>query len=282
MHPPPRIPGYCLLQRLGGGPITSVHEARDIATGEPCAVKVLNPDFGDQAMAASLLRREARAGLVLRHPHLVRITHAHVLQEPLFLVMGLLPGESVRRRLQRDYTLPAPDALWVTRQAAEALTAMHTAGYLHGDIKPDNIRLIDDGTAVLTDLGFVHRPGENASFMRDGYLLGTANYLAPEQCDEWPAEEPASDVFSLGVTLFEMLTGRLPYPPGSLRQTIRRHRCDPPADIRNVGHGVPAALASLVDAMLAREPEDRPAAPEVVRRLVGLEIAAMGARRLAG
>lgn len=278
MHPPPRIPGYCLLQRLGGGPLTSVYEARDLESGLPCAVKVLRPDFDDHRMAAKLLQREARAGLMLRHPHLVRITHAHVLAEPYFLIMELLPGEPVRRRLQRDYQLPVADALWITRQAAEALAAMHKAGFLHGDVKPDNLRLVANGTVVLTDLGFAHRPGENAAFTRDGYLLGTANYLAPEQCDEWPAEDYASDLFSLGASLFELLTGRLPYPPGDLRQTIRRHRCDPPADIRKMGRALPEGLEGLVDELLAREPEDRPGAAEVVRRLVALEIATMGQR----
>src|SRR5205085_12627970 len=143
--------------------------------------------------------------------------------------------------------LPLREALWITRQTAEALAALHQAGFLHGDVKPDNLRLIDDGTAVLTDLGFAHRPGENAAFLRAGYVLGTANYLAPELCDELPGEELSSDLFALGVMLFEMLTGRLPYPPGSLRQTFRRHRCDPPADIRELTDPLPEPLARLVD-----------------------------------
>ena len=119
MHPPPRIPGYHLLQRLGGGPLTTVYEARDEEDGAPCAVKVLRGDWADQATAVKLLQREARAGLAVRHPHLVRITNAHVLQEPHFLVMELLRGESLRRRLQREYCLAVPDVLWVLRQAAE-------------------------------------------------------------------------------------------------------------------------------------------------------------------
>jgi serine/threonine protein kinase len=193
--------------------------------------------------------------------------------------MDLLPGESLRRRLQRDYCLSVADALWVLRQAAEALAALHQAGFLHGDIKPDNLRLIGDGTAVLTDLGFAHRPGENAAFLRAGYVLGTANYLAPELCDEQPSEDYPSDLFSLGVTLFEVLTGRLPYPPGSLRQTLRRHRCDPPADVARHARGpLPPALVRLVEQLLARRPKDRPRAPEVVQRLVSLEIAALRLR----
>jgi serine/threonine protein kinase len=278
MQPPPLIPGYQLLARLGGGPMTAVYEAREARQQTPCAVKVLRDDWDDQATAAKLLQREARAGLSVRHPHLVRVTEAHVLQPPFFLVMELLPGESLRRRLRRDYRLPLADALWLARQTAEALAALHQAGFLHGDVKPDNLRLTDDGTAVLIDLGFTHRPGENAAFLREGYVLGTANYLAPELCDPLPAEEFASDLFSLGVTLFEALTGRLPYPPGSLRQTFRRHRCDPPADIRLGAGTLPAALVALVERLLAHRPEERPSAAVVVQQLVKLEIAALKRR----
>jgi serine/threonine protein kinase len=192
--------------------------------------------------------------------------------------MDLLPGESVRRRLQRNYRLPVSEAIWITRQIAQALGALHHANFLHSDIKPDNLRIIDDGVAILTDLGLAHRPGENAAFLRDGYVLGTANYLAPELCDDLPCEELSSDIFSLGVTLFEMLTGQLPYPPGSLRQTFRRHRCDPPADIRQHNSSLPSPLIQLIERMLAQEPEDRPRTSNVVQQLVKLEIATLGAR----
>jgi serine/threonine protein kinase len=279
MQPIPRVPGYHLLGRLGGGPMTTVYEARAAEDGAPCAVKVVRPDWDDQETAIKLLQREARAGLSVRHPHLVHITHAEVLHEPYFLVMDLLTGEPLRRRLRRDYRLPVADAVWIARQTADALTALHQAGFLHGDIKPDNLRLTDDGTAVLIDLGFAHRPGENASFLRAGYVLGTANYLAPELCDELPAEGLPSDVFSLGVTLFEMLTGRLPYPPGSLRQTFRRHRCDPPADVRQGAGPMPSALVALVERMLAHRPDDRPRAGVVVQKLIEVEIAALKGRR---
>ncbi|MFQ3591628.1 MAG: serine/threonine-protein kinase [Gemmataceae bacterium] len=271
----PRIPGYCLLQRLGGGPITTVYEARDDETGEPCAIKILRDDLEDRSTAIKLFQREARAGLLLRHPHLVQITAASVLQEPFFLVMDWCPGETLRARLRREFRLPIAEAIWITRQTAEALAAMHTAGFLHGDVKPDNIRVVAGGNVVLTDLGFAHRLGENAAFLRDGYLLGTPNYLAPEQCDEWPMEEYATDLFSLGVTLFEMLTGTLPYPVGSLRDTIRRLRRDQPSDIRDLRNDLPPALSTLVGQLLEREPEDRPTARAVVQRLVRLEISSL-------
>jgi serine/threonine protein kinase len=189
--------------------------------------------------------------------------------------MDLLPGESLRRRLRRDFRLAIPDAVWITRQTAEALSALHRAGFIHGDVKPDNLRLVDLGNVTLIDLGFAHRPGENAGFLRAGYVLGTANYLPPELCDAEPTEDYRCDLFSLGVTLFELLTGRLPYPPGSLSQTFRRHRCDPPADIRRHAAGLPPALATLVERLLAHKPEDRPRAAAVVQQLIKLEIATL-------
>jgi serine/threonine protein kinase len=296
----PRIPGYHLLGYLGGGPMTAVYEARAAGSGAPCAIKVVRAEWEDRVTAVKLLQREARAGMAARHPHLVCVLDAHVLHAPHYLVMELLPGETLRRRLRREYRLPLAEALWVARQTAEALAALHQAGFLHGDVKPDNLRLVEDGRAVLIDLGFAHRPGENAAFLRAGYVLGTADYLAPEQCDPMPAEDYSSDLFSLGVTLFELLTGRLPYPPGSLRQTFRRHRCDPPASLRCAALGppslrcatlgpvsvpqgaagpLPPALVGLVERLLAREPEERPRAPAVVQQLIRLEIAALRSPR---
>jgi len=276
----PRIPGYELLQHLGGGPMTAVYSARALHNDMPYAVKVLRDDWDDPETGIKLLQREARVGLSVHHPHLVRVTHAHVTAPPYFLVMDLLPGESLRRRLRRDFRLPISEAVWIARQISEALAALHAAGFLHGDIKPDNVRLIDDGTAVLIDLGFAHRPGENAAFLRSGYVLGTANYLAPEQCDPLPTEDFQSDLFSLGTMLFEMLTGRLPYPPGSLRQTFRRHRCDPPADIRRSVANVPSGLAALLSRLLAHRAEDRPRAAAVVQQLIELELATLTRRRV--
>jgi serine/threonine protein kinase len=281
MQPIPQIPGYDVLAPLGGGPMTVVFGARDQATDRPCAVKTVRPAWEDQTTAVKLLQREARAGLSARHPHLVRITNAHVTSPPYFLVMELVPGESLRARLRRDYRLDLAEALWITRQTAEALAALHRAGFLHGDVKPDNIRLNGDGAAVLIDLGFAHRPGENARFLRDGYVLGTADYLAPELCAPEPSEDWSSDVFSLGVTLFEALTGRLPYPPGSLSQTFRRHRCDPPADVRSSIRDLPAGVGALVERLLAHKPGERPRAATVVQQLVRMEIAVLGWRRSA-
>lgn len=276
-----KIPGYELLGRLGGGPLTQVFAARDCSMDGACAVKVVREEWQDQPTAIKLIQREARAGLAVRHPHVVRLLHTHVTCAPYFLVLELLPGESLRHRLLREYCLDLTTALWIVRQTAEALTALHRAGFVHGDVKPDNIHLVDDGTAKLIDLGFAHRPGENAAFLRQGYLLGTVDYLAPELCTFDADHDASGDVFGLGVTFFEALAGRLPYPAGSTRQTLQRHRCDPPADIRRYAKSLPIALVALLERLLAHDPRQRPRAAAVVQQLVALEIATLGRRRAA-
>jgi len=281
MHNVPRIPGYELFRPLGGGSYACVYSARDSSNDHACAVKLLRQEHENRPDGIKLLQREARVGLSVRHPHLVRFLDAHVTRPPYFLVMELLPGESLRARLRRDYRLDFATCLWVARQTAEALAALHRACFAHGDLKPDNIRLVDDGTAKLLDLGFAHRPGENASALRRGVVMGTANYLAPELCAFDASADESSDLFSLGVTLFEMVAGRLPYPPGSTNQTLYRHRCDPPADIRLYTDSLPPAFVTLIERLLAHRPAERPRARMVVQQLITLEIASFRARRSA-
>lgn len=277
----PKIPGYELLTCLGGGVITTVYSARCHETDTQCAVKVLRPDWEDQPVAIKLLQREARAGLNTTHPHLVRILDTHVMKPPYFLVMEYLHGESLRRRLRRDYRLDTANALWITRQVAEALAALHRKNFIHGDIKPENVRLVDVGKAILLDLGFTHRPGENASLMEKGYVLGTVNYLAPELCGQTPHDDPRADVFSMGVMLFEMLTGQLPYPTGAPLETMHAHLTQDPLLLTDLEPETSAALTELVDRMMAREPSDRPRADRLVHELICYEIESLRYRRAA-
>jgi serine/threonine protein kinase len=281
MQPIPEVPGYQLFKRLGGGPLTSVYSARDCVSETPCAVKVIREDWEDRTTAVKLLQREARAGLSVHHRHLVRVIDAHVTRDPYYLVMELLPGESLRRRLKREQRLDVRTSLWITRQMAEALLALHQAGFVHGDVKPDNIRLVDDGTATLIDLGFAHRPGENAHFFDKGYILGTVNYLSPELCDPSPSEDTSTDLFSLGMTVFEMLAGKLPYPTGTLEGVFFSRCNQAPEDICSLVDGLPSGLVSLLTRLLARHPADRPKAGAVVQQMLLLEMESGRRRRSA-
>jgi serine/threonine protein kinase len=280
MSLPPAIPGYELLQPLGGGPLTSVVAARRLADDARCALKLPREQWPEHADAVRLLRREARVLRAVRHPHLVRLLDGHVTGSPYFLVLELLNGESLRDRLQRDYAVDLRNAVWIARQTAEALAAVHRAGYVHADIKPDNIQLVDPGTTVLMDLGFAHRPGETLALAGEDLVLGTANYLAPELCGDVPDDGPAADWFSFGVLLFEMLTGTLPYPSGSLAETLAHRRQSEPAErVGDVAGDWPARLTALVEGLLARTPATRPRSALIVHELIALEIAALGLRR---
>jgi serine/threonine protein kinase len=267
-----QLPGYELVEALGGGPITAVYAARELADGSACAIKLIRPEWEDQPVAIKLLQREARAGLAVRHPHLVRLLDVHVTRPPYFLVMELLAGESLRRRLEREHRLKLPAVVWILRQTTAALAAIHRAGFVHGDIKPDNVHLVDGGTAKLIDLGFAHRPGENAAFREQGYLLGTADYLAPELCATDAEVDERADLFSLGVMFFEMLAGQLPYASGNARQTLKHHRDDPPADIRRHTEALPTVFVKLLDRLLAHYPHERPRAAAVAQQLGALEL----------
>jgi len=158
---------------------------------------------------------------------------------------------------------------------------LHFEGFLHGDVKPENIRLVEEGRAVLLDLGFAHRLGENATLFDEGYILGTVDYLAPELCGPQPTEEQRSDIFSLGVTLFEMLAGTLPYAKRSVTEALRERPGEETADLRAYRPDLPESLAQLVDRLLAPHPQLRPRSLGVVQQLINLEIVALRRRRAA-
>jgi serine/threonine protein kinase len=265
---PPRLPGYVLGSRLGGGPTCDVYSAADDRGLFEWAVKVLRDDAARDFTNVQLLRREARAGLAVRHPHLVRVVRAVTDGEPpLHVVMRRVSGRSLRAVLKSTEWLGFRLAGSVARQVAGALAALHAAGYVHGDVKPENIHLGPDRTATLLDLGFARRPGEDAGLLGSGFVLGTANYVAPELCDRPETDSPAADVFSLGVTLFELLTGELPYPDGGVEETMVRHRDVQAESLRQWRGAWPDGLAGLADRMLSRHPDERPTAARVGREL---------------
>jgi serine/threonine-protein kinase len=274
---------YDLEQELGGGPLTRVFAARHREGDFRCAVKVLRDEWADDPFAQQLLRREAQAGLAVRHKHLVKLLDANFAAAPHFIVMEMLGGESLRARLRREYRLDPKVCFWIARQIAEAIAALHKIGFVHADIKPDNIRLVKPGHATLIDLGFAHKAGELHGLVHDGYLFGTPAYLAPELCDGQTDHSFASDWFSLGLTLLEMLTGDSPcnQSTGPLELLGQRRQCDYAPAIRKAMVRWPERLTWLLEQLLQRQPGERPSDALVVRELIALEIAEMSVRRAA-
>ena len=265
---PPRLPGYVLGPRLGGGPTCDVYSAANGDGRFAWAVKILRDDAARDPTNLQLLRREAKTGLAIRHAHLVRVVRSGTDDDgPFHIVMERVAGKPVRAFQRTKGWLSAELTASIGRQVALALGALHSAGYVHCDVKPENIHLGPGRVATLLDLGFAHRPGEDTGVVEAGYVLGTANYVAPELCADPETDGPAADVFSLGVTLFELLTGALPYPDGNVEETMLRHRDVDPESLRGWRGRWPNGLANLVDRMLARDPDDRPAAEQVAKSL---------------
>jgi serine/threonine protein kinase len=269
---PPKLPGYRLTRYLGGGPLFVVWEGRPAEEPIPLAFKFIRADADDRHVARILLAREALAGLLVRHRRLVRVVRQHLDADPPFIALEYVPGENLRDRMKRTGRLDVRSAVWVARQAAEGLAALHAVGFIHADVKPGNVLVDSTGTARLIDLGFAHRPGENVELLKEGFIMGTANYIAPELCRKPQIDTPAADVFSLGVSLFECLTGRLPYPAATSEEALRKRRRAKPIDIAAVPGDWPDRVVELVRAMMAPNPRSRPLAARVVRDLVQIEI----------
>jgi len=275
---PPLLPGYEMLRPLGGGKSFLVWEARNDADA-PVAVKVPRASALDRASTLVLLRREVRAGHLVRHPKLVRIIDSRLDDEPFFVVMEFVPGETVKERLHRFGRFSPRRAIWMARQVAEALAAIHAVGLVHADVKPGNVLVRESGEATLIDLGFAHRPGENRKLIEFGFTIGTANYLAPELCILPVREGPAADIFALGAMLFECLTGKVPYPADTVEEAFQQRKRRRPLDLSDYRGNWPPRVVEAVRAMLARVPEERPTATETVRELIEIERELVDARK---
>ncbi len=236
------------------------------------AVKTLRAEWSDNRQAIACLRREAEVSAHVAHPRLVAVLSAQLDQPPYYLVTPRLRGKPLDRRLHAKQRLSLTMSLCVARQVAEALAALAEHGWTHGDVKPANIFLSPEGRATLLDLGFARRADEPRRLRQDT-ILGALAYLAPEAITSTLAPDIRSDIYSLGVTLYEMLAGRPPFVCDEAGELVRLHREGAPPPLRRRLPETPREVAALVHEMLAKEPLRRPQTPtELVRRLVALEI----------
>ncbi len=252
-------------------------------------MKLLAPEYADDSLARSLLRREAHISRQVQHPQLATVLADHSSSEPPHLVLPYLEGLSLREIVRQDGTprralapdgtpqraFPTGTALLFVRQTAEALAALHETGWLHGDVKPENIRVGPAGHVTLIDLGLARQLGSESCSAR--YVLATTlAYAAPESFSEGEWLSGAADIYSLGIVLWELLTGRPPFVADAV-EVVDLHRREAPPDLRSLREDVTDELAEIVRLMLAKEPLRRPEAPRLVRMLVEQEIAALGA-----
>ena len=267
-----------LLQMIGQGEWTHVYRSQPKHGGPRAAdyaVKTLKPQFQEDLLAISLLQREAQVAGQVRHVHLTSVLSHHTHSPPYYLVSPFLLGGSLRTALQTVPRLTVPHALWIARQAAEALQALHARGWRHADIKPENILIGPNGHATVLDLGFAERIQDAA---RGDAIKGSPAYWSPESCCDDLLCGTASDIYSLGVTLYESLTGRRPFVAASAPAMAAAHLDTELPDPRVLVPQLGPRVGRLLRAMLAKSPSDRPTARQLIDRLVDLEIDTLSER----
>jgi formylglycine-generating enzyme required for sulfatase activity len=269
-----RLGGYRLLRVLGRGGMGLVFAAEDVLMRRCVALKVMLPEVAKQPQARERFLREARAAGKLSHDHIIPVYHVGEDNGVPFLVMPLLKGETLEGRLRRERRLPLVEVVRLGREMAEGLAAAHADGLIHRDVKPANVWLeAPNGRVKLLDFGLA-RLATADRLTRSGGILGTPAYLAPEQASG--QAEAGSDVFGLGVVLYEMLAGERPFDGPDLIAIVARILSQEPTPLRQVRPEVPPELAALVRRMLARTPQGRPGAAEVAERLRRMPVGGAG------
>jgi len=263
---------YRVLERLGAGAMGVVFKAENVRLRRPVALKVLA--LGHEGDPRLLLRffAEIRAIAQMQHPNIAAAmdageTHFDDPNHPTlhYLVMEYVPGQDLEEYVQEHGPLPTPKACDVIHQVASALSEAHRHGLIHRDIKPSNIRLTPEGQAKLLDFGLARRFGHRLT--DPGTLLGTIEYIAPEQARDAHEVDIRADLYSLGGTLYWCLTGQSPFPSvGSISHDFVRRLNQPPPSARALRPDVPAELDATVARLLAVEPNDRFQGPQDVMR----------------
>ncbi|TWT97046.1 Serine/threonine-protein kinase PknB [Botrimarina colliarenosi] len=277
-----RLGPWQLLRTLGEGSMTRVYLARPAeAESAPAAyaIKSLRREWWNDPTAIEMQRREAWVGQRVNSPHVVSVLSAGVAAPPHYTVMPMLEGQTAAQLLATGHKPALSAALWIARQAAQGLDAIwQSVGMTHGDVKPANLMVGADGHTTLLDLGFCETP-RDARGWAERPVVGTLRYLAPERVTSATTVDVRSDLYSLGATLYELITGRPPHDGQTPAALIQQHRTERPECLRTVAPGTPKPVASLVHRLLSKDPMRRPATPaEVVNELAPLEIECFGLR----
>jgi len=247
---------YTIIRELGHGGMATVYLADDLRHGRQVALKVLRPELG-AVLGPDRFIREIRVAAALNHPHILPLHDSGEAGGRLFYVMPYVRGGSLRERLAADGQLPLDEALRLVRQVASALDHAHTHGLIHRDIKPENI-LLHEGEAMVTDFGIALAAGnEQERLTQTGLMVGTPEYMSPEQAAGERSLDARSDVYSLGCVLYELLAGEAPHMANSARSVIARRFSEPPPRVRRVRPSVPAAVDEAIALALAVSPEER-------------------------
>jgi TolB-like protein/Flp pilus assembly protein TadD len=248
---------YVIERELGRGGMATVYLARDIRHKRSVALKVLRPELG-ALVGAERFQREIELAAGLQHPHILTVFDSGEAAGQLWFTMPYVEGESLRDRLRRERQLPLDDALHIAVEVARALDYAHRHGVIHRDVKPENILLTPDGDTALADLGIARALGPvEAHLTETGLAVGTAAYMSPEQASGERHLDARSDIYSLGLVLYEMLAGEPPFTGPTAQAILARRFTETPRPLRQIRETVPHAVEHAVATALARSPADR-------------------------
>lgn len=258
---------YTIGEELGGGGMSRVFVADDLALGRKVVIKVLHPELA-AGVNAERFNREVQLAARLQHPHIVPVLTAGEVNGLPYYVMPFVKGDSLHTRIARG-PMPIADVMNVMGDVAKALSFAHSEGVVHRDIKPDNI-LVSAGAATVADFGIAKaisssRREENEALTSVGTSLGTAGYMAPEQVAGDPSLDHRADIYALGCVAYEMLTGSAPFAGKSAQQMLAAHILEQPVPVREKRPDTPPALADLVMRCMAKDPAARPQSGEDLR-----------------
>lgn len=261
---------YQVERELGRGGMAAVYLARDLRHDRLVALKVLHPELAATVGSERFLR-EIRTVARLQHPHILSVHDSGEAAGFLWFTMPYVEGESLRDRLRRERQLPLDDAVRITREAARALDYAHRHGVIHRDVKPENILLTKDGDTLVADFGIgraVGAPAPEERLTETGIVVGTPAYMSPEQAAGERDIDGRSDVYSLGVVLYEMLAGEPPFTGPTIQAIIARRFTESPRPIRTLRETVPQEVEQAVMRALARLAADRPATAAVFAEIL--------------
>ena len=288
---PNRLGQYAVLEKIGQGGMGTVYKALHTRLKRLVAVKMLSASRLADPQAVARFQREVEAVGRLNHPNIVQALDANELDGQHFLVTEFVDGVDLSRLVRSGGPLPVPDACEIVRQAALGLQHAHAHDLVHRDVKPSNLMLTSAGIVKLLDLGLARlRPETPAEVdvTTSGQVMGSADYMAPEQCLDAREVDARADIYSLGCTLYLLLTGRPPFATqqyGTIGKKLLAHSQQAVPSIRQFRNDVPPGLATVLERMLAKHPEDRPpAAADVVTAVepfvAGADLSALLARPL--
>jgi serine/threonine-protein kinase len=274
---------YTLEGEIGRGGMGVVYRARDERLQRRVAIKVLPPELAFQSDIRARFTREAQTAARLSHPHIVPIHTVGEGEGLVYFVMGYVDGESVAGRIRRRGKLPVEEARRIMAETADALGAAHTFGVIHRDIKPDNILLEGTrGRVMVTDFGIAKALSQTsgATLTGAGVAIGTPSFMSPEQAAGEREIDGRSDIYSLGVVAYQMLTGDLPFYAPTVAGILMKQITEPAPDVRTKRPDTPEDLALAVSRCLEKDPENRWPTADALRR--GLENRSVGTYRPTG